>query len=131
MSMKLSTDQKGRLLGLRCHDGHLTGVSVSEPNSARLDFRRLDGSLVTLGLSGVRYLSVDSFWHGNIVDTVYLWPSNEAPRYQRLDAAKAFSIEEQFLDRANSVGAKSLLVLECPYGATVHALIAEATIFEH
>ncbi len=130
MNAGLITDHAGRLLGLRCHDGHLIAVSVSEPHSARLDFRRLDGSLAMLSLSGIRYLAVDGFLQGNIVDTAYLWPVLEAPRYQRLDAAKAFSIEESSLDRENSLGATSLFVLECSYGATVHALISDLVMSE-
>ncbi len=83
-----------------------------------------------LSLSGIRYLAVDGFLQGNIVDTAYLWPVLEAPRYQRLDAAKAFSIEESSLDRENSLGATSLFVLECSYGATVHALISDLVMSE-
>jgi len=130
MSLMASmTDESGRLVGFRCHDGSLLGVRLCGA-SVELRCRRVDETEVLVVLNGVGSFAMDRFLEGNIVDSAYLWPVAQAPKLQRQGAVAAFSCEEQFFDRRNDVSRKNLFVLECSYGATIFALVSNIDIVD-
>lgn len=127
--MTATTNERGIVQGLRCHDGHLVSVRLLEGQGVELGFRRLDGSAVRMMLSGVRRFALDRFREGNIVDAAYLWPLDQAPAFQRRDAAKAFDLDEGRMLGAAEVG-ECLFVLESSYGAVVHAVVRDVGIID-
>jgi hypothetical protein len=126
-----NTDEYGRLRDFRCHDGLLISVELLDSKTIKLRFRRIDGKFVQIVLDGVCYFSMNRFLEGNIVDSAYLWPVSDAPKNQRQDALTAFSLDEPDLDRENKLKADKLFVIECSYGATIHALVHQFSLSEH
>lgn len=123
------TDQSGRLLELRCHDGHLIGLDIRD-SEIELRFRRIDGSAVHILLRGVRSFAMDRFLEGNIVDAAYSWQVTAAPKSQRQSASVALLCNEFFLDQENDYNAEKLFLLESSYGARVYALVREIEVID-
>lgn len=128
-SMIPRTDQSGRVLELRCHDGYFTGLDIRD-SEIELRFRRIDATKVQVVLHGIRSFAMDRFLEGNIVDTAYVWRVAAAPKCQRHSASEMFLRSESFLDQKNGLGANKLFVLESSYGAKVYALVREIEIID-
>jgi|GEM_PF-6268629 len=123
------TDQSGRVLDLRCHDGHLTGLDIRD-SEIELRFRRVDGTTVRTVLHGIRNFAMDRFLEGNIVDAAYAWLVAAAPKSQRHSASEMFLCRESFLDQKNDFGADKLFLLESSYGAKACALVRGIEIID-
>lgn len=127
MSQIPSTD--GIIIGFRCHDGQFRSALVEEKR-ARLGFVRADGSCACLVLSDVRYLLIDGFREGNIVDDAYFWTRSSIPESVAIETTAKFQLSADYFTSLLASAGYSVFVLECSYGATVYAVLQSVQLLE-
>jgi hypothetical protein len=134
-----NTDQFGRIMGPRLHDGYLTGMQYSDGDALGLQIRNPSGEVVGIELLGISDINIAHLCNGVIVSDIYLWKVDSVP--------DAWSVPDSawnvlFAERYGLAGAKekatkiarekpdSLLVqLESSYGGAIAAICDEVKIF--
>jgi hypothetical protein len=135
-----NTDQFGRILGPRFHDGRLTGLQFSDGHALNLQIRNSSGEAVKIELLDITDINIAQLCNGAIISDVYLWKVDSVP--------EAWSVPDSawnmlFAERYGSAGAKekaskiardkpeSMLVqVECSYGGAIAAICSNVGIFK-
>ena|ERR1700754_885187 len=116
----LTADADGILRGVPYHDGLLAGIHTAKGEVA-LQWTANDGRSLRLVLSGVRFLSCQNFFEGNVIGDIFMWDVSLAPEAELKDfmELRQFDLsrtsvadfrsahrDEKYLSLASSVGAE-------------------------
>jgi hypothetical protein len=123
------------------HDGHLTGLAVSD-REATLSISRSDGVMWRIELAGVRYLKADDFREGNIIFAVEAMTGVEPPRdmVEALVSGPHEAAAQEHHDKHRAyidglveqvaTGSLTLLSLSSSYGCELRAVCEAVTARE-
>jgi hypothetical protein len=121
--MSIDTDEHGRLIGFRYHDGSLNGVQITEHNNLHLQGCSVCGENFQLNLQCVDLFALDEFREGNTINTMYLWSFLDAPKTVISKISKKFGLDNALMDvKYGSSDEFFIFVLECSYGAEILAI---------
>lgn len=115
-----SVDSSGLVGGFTHHDGMLLGLNLCE-SRLRLQLSDVEGSKRELVLDGVCMLSVDGFWEGNIVDSLFWWSAAEVPPRQLRIFCERRGIDLALAEEHLRKGLR-LFSLVCSFGCDIFCL---------
>ena len=113
----------GMLLGFSYHDGDLLGIALSA-NRVLIRIANSDGGLVTISLVDASYLTVDSLWEGNCVNSIFLWDGGTIPSEELRKFASRREVTSTALREKLAKGQK-IFSLQSSVGADIYCLCKE------
>ena len=116
-------DGVGQVVGVRHHDGQIIGIAFPSEGLVEICLRDSAGEENSVSLEGVEYFLVNNLREGNIVDRMYVWDLDAAPRFvigPLLEALSANGLDAL----SQRLGGKiKVFRLESSFGAEVTALV--------